>query len=177
MKNREAKYVSIRVKPEAQVRLEKLCEIFGRQKYEMANDCFEYLLQKGYDPKILDNEPTTEELKKLRNTLVSFIREQERTILKPMVEKVDRSVVTLVDFIREQKQNEFPILQEDLLNNDNVKNEEHEFLKKEHTELKIKYEKIVKDVLYIRSMAKEKKNTIYIEMGKDEFKEYLLKEY
>jgi hypothetical protein len=58
-----------------------------------------YFKETGIDPKA-KNKSTTEELSKLRNTIISFIREQEKKKLDPLISKMNEMFGFLLDYYK-----------------------------------------------------------------------------
>ena len=59
-----------------------------------------YFKETGINPLSRDKS-TSEELAKLRNTIISFIREQEKTKLLPLIEQVNEISLTIVHYFNE----------------------------------------------------------------------------
>jgi hypothetical protein len=55
----------------------------------------------GFDPLQSDVESPAAEMKKLRNSLVSFIRKQEKDLLIPMMDRVDEMVKTMAVVVKD----------------------------------------------------------------------------
>ncbi len=94
------RYAVIKVNPATKERFEKLCERYNYPKVEMAEKIFHFMEVTGYHPDDTTVQTPGEEIKKLRNTLVSFMRKQESDILKPMVNQMDEAVQMLVRFVK-----------------------------------------------------------------------------
>ena len=87
-------YVSIWVEKEDREAFYSICKELKRKKKDMFKQMVHYFLEHEIDPQ--DAQVRAEkELAKLRNTLVSFIRRQEKDILAPMSNKVDAIAVML----------------------------------------------------------------------------------
>jgi hypothetical protein len=84
----------IRIKRTDKPLLEKLSKKEGISQVEFLGQSLMYFAETGYSP-IARHQLPAEELAKLRNTLVSFIRKQEKDILAPMSSKVDVIAATL----------------------------------------------------------------------------------
>ncbi len=81
--------------------VKKLAEKFDRYEYEFIHDAVEYFEKSGYNPAEMEGvEAPAEEMKKLRNTFISFMRKQESDYLRPLVGKLDASISLLVDTVR-----------------------------------------------------------------------------
>jgi len=97
------KYEVIWVEPSAKKDFIKLCEKWNKKQVVLATQMVEYFKETGHNPLDTKVSAPAEEMKQLRNTLVSFIRTQETKILLPMVEKVDKSTQELAKFISEAR--------------------------------------------------------------------------
>lgn len=87
-------YVSIWVEKDDREAFYSICKQLKRKKKDMFKQMVHYFLEHEIDPQ--DAQVRAEkELAKLRNTLVSFIRRQEKDILAPMSNKVDAIAVML----------------------------------------------------------------------------------
>ena len=87
-------YESIWVEKEDREAFYSICKELKRKKKDMFKQMVHYFLEHEIDPQ--DAQVRAEkELAKLRNTLVSFIRRQEKDILAPMSNKVDAIAVML----------------------------------------------------------------------------------
>ncbi len=96
-----SQYEVLRVKPEDKKTFTDLTVKFRRKQVDLAGQMIQFFDQSGYDPLAGSFETPAEELKQLRNTLVSFIRTQEKNHIIPMSEKVDNLVLVLAEFMRD----------------------------------------------------------------------------
>ena len=106
-------YEVLRVKPEDKELFLKLTAKFKRKQIDLAGQMIRFFDQSGYDPLAQSFETPSEELKKLRDTLVSFIRTQEKQYVRPMADKVDGLVLALAEFIKEHKENSVGIIEDE----------------------------------------------------------------
>jgi hypothetical protein len=60
-----------------------------------------YFKETGIDPKA-KNRSTAEELSKLRNTVIAFIREQEKKKLDPLIERMNETFAFLLDHYKNE---------------------------------------------------------------------------
>jgi len=88
-------FVKINVKPETREKLNKLSKLHQRRMYLFLEQAVDFFDRTGYDPLQSDVESPAAEMKKLRNSLVSFIRKQEKDLLVPMMDRVDEMVKTM----------------------------------------------------------------------------------
>lgn len=94
-------YVSIRVNPAIKERFLKLSKKLGVGQLALVDKMTHYFVKTGLDPDMTEAESTSVEIKKLRETLISFIRNQEKTILLPVKEQVNEQSVALAKFLNE----------------------------------------------------------------------------
>lgn len=94
-------YVSIRVNPDIKERFLKLSKRLGVGQLVLVDKMTHYFVKTGLDPDMTEAESTSVEIKKLRETLISFIRNQEKTILLPVKEQVNEQSVALANFLNE----------------------------------------------------------------------------
>lgn len=100
-KNASDSYAKIRVSESTASDLVKLASKHNRFAYEIADGAIRYFSKSGYNPCDMENiETPAEELKKLKNTVISFIRKQESDYIKPLVGKLDTAVSLLVEVAR-----------------------------------------------------------------------------
>lgn len=88
-------FVKINIKPDTREKLNKLSKLHQRRMYIFLNDAVNFFDRTGFDPLECEVQSPAEEMKKLRNSLVSFIRKQEKDLLIPMVDRVDEMVKTM----------------------------------------------------------------------------------
>jgi hypothetical protein len=88
-------FVKINVKPETREKLNKLSKLHQRRMYIFLEQAVDFFDRTGFDPLQSDVESPAAEMKKLRNSLVSFIRKQEKDLLVPMMDRVDEMVKTM----------------------------------------------------------------------------------
>lgn len=98
-----AEYDYIRVNATTKKGFVELAKKWNRKQILLAEQVVHFLKETGHDPLETTVNAPAEEMKQLRNTLVSFIRTQETKILLPMVEKVDKSTQELAKFISEAR--------------------------------------------------------------------------
>ncbi|TQI71424.1 hypothetical protein JM79_2357 [Gramella sp. Hel_I_59] len=90
--------------------LAKLSEAFGYSYYKLVEEMITYFKKTGINPLDSKNENPSKAVRELDKRLISFIRIQERDILKPLRQEV-------YDYSQEQKheiQNSYKILIEEL---------------------------------------------------------------
>ncbi len=70
----------------------------GKNRVDIVHEVLDYFVVTGYDPSQKAKSPE-EELKKLRDSLVSFIRTQEKKILLPMAAQMDALTLKVGDYL------------------------------------------------------------------------------
>ena len=99
--NNEKGLVQLWVPEPTKKTVKKLAEKFDRYEYEFVHDAVKYFEKSGYNPaEMEDVEAPAEELKKLRNAFISFMRKHESEYLRPLVDKLDASISVLVDTVK-----------------------------------------------------------------------------
>lgn len=68
--------------------LKKLAEAFGLSYYKFIEESISYFKKTGINPKEPNNENPSKALKELDKRMVSFLKVQERDILKPLRQEV-----------------------------------------------------------------------------------------
>ena len=99
----DAKFIRVAILPKSRALLNKLAKMNGRSAYIYLDQVLKYFENAGFDPADLKIETTQQELKKFRNTIVSFIRTQEKDVLIPLTNKMDSAIKLLVDVSKELK--------------------------------------------------------------------------
>jgi len=94
----KGKYPNIKVTPECKEKVQKLSKKLAKTQIQVVDEMADFFLESGFDPAIYKVDTPAKEMKKLHDTLVRFIRNQEKVLLKPMVAKVDRLQMDFVDF-------------------------------------------------------------------------------
>jgi len=94
-------FVKINVKPETREKLNKLSKLHQRRMYIFLEQVVDFFDRTGFDPLQSDVESPAAEMKKLRNSLVSFIRKQEKDLLIPMMDRVDEMVKTMAVVVKD----------------------------------------------------------------------------
>ncbi|WP_020531889.1 BfmA/BtgA family mobilization protein [Flexithrix dorotheae] len=91
-------YYNIRISLTSKKLLENLQKRLDRNRMDIIEECLQFFESTGYDPAGHTKSPE-EELKKLRDSLVSFIRTQEKKILVPMAAQVDALTLKVGDYM------------------------------------------------------------------------------
>jgi hypothetical protein len=79
--------------------LSKESEIKTQKEY--VQSMILYFKETGIDPKA-KNRSTAEELSKLRNTVISFIREQEKKKLDPLIDRMNETFAFLLNYYKNE---------------------------------------------------------------------------
>ncbi|MEM6768058.1 MAG: BfmA/BtgA family mobilization protein [Bacteroidota bacterium] len=95
-----ADLVIIKGKRTSRTLLGELANQHHLKQYEFLDYALVFFKQTGHDPREAEISSPAEELKKLRNTLVSFIRRQEKDILLPMMDRVEETLKLQVKHIQ-----------------------------------------------------------------------------
>lgn len=82
--------LAVKLSEKADRDLQKLSDQFGENKMKTVELVLEYILTHKIDPRERDLADPGKEFKKLRDTIVSFIREQENRYLRPTKEILER---------------------------------------------------------------------------------------
>jgi len=138
--------------------LQKLIKVSDlKTEKSYIENAIEFFLDTGLDP--LDRvKKVSGELKKLRDLFVSFIREQEKNKLNPIINKVDDLTSTLILFLKEQA-----VTKEDLrefFNNHKLHTYESNFVDSESNSNLDRAKELLKE---IKLHAKEKKDSFIID--------------
>jgi hypothetical protein len=138
--------------------LQKLIKVSDlKTEKSYIENAIEFFLDTGLDP--LDRvKKVSGELKKLRDLFVSFIREQEKNKLNPIINKVDDLTSTLILFLKEQA-----VTKEDLrelLNNQKLQTHESKFDDSGRNSNLDRAKELLKE---IKLHAKEKKDSFVID--------------
>lgn len=154
------KYVTISVSPKAKIIIERLAKKYEMTYIDFTESMVKYFDKTGVNPKDIQVLSVAEELKKFRDTIISFLRTQEKEYILPTFGKMDTLIVRFVKYIEEEapKRNEagqktktiFELPsgkeaepkeeQEELkLNLESLTNEKYDKLKDEYDKLEMKY--------------------------------------
>src|SRR5450759_4036896 len=95
-------YASIKIKSKTKNSVDRLMKKFEMNGLEFYDSVMEYNEITGLHPKDQVLISPTEELKKLRDTLVSFMRKQENDFIKPTFGKMDTLIARFIKYIEEE---------------------------------------------------------------------------
>ena len=197
-------YASIKIKSKTKNSADRLMKKFEMNGLEFYNSVMEYFEITGVNPKDQVILSPAEELKKFRDTIISFMRKQENDFIKPTFGKMDTLIARFVKYIDEEApknsdaggQNKLKnivssskMLTDDnkvIYKNENVKSEtkseEYNLLLEKYETLELKFsttkkyfEKVLSHVQE-KSTGLNKKPVIELPMGDiNEYKVYLKK--
>jgi hypothetical protein len=197
-------YALIKVRPETKKVTSRLAKKHSLNMLDFMEAMAEYFDTTGVNPKDQVILSPAEELKKLRDTLVSFMRKQENDFIKPTFGKMDTLIARFIKYIEEEApkkddaggQNKLknivasskilPGENKEIHENENVKSEtkseEYNLLLEKYETLELKFsitkkyfEKVLSHVQE-KSTGLTKKPVIELPMGDiDEYKMYLKK--
>lgn len=95
-------YGVIRVRTETKNVADKLAKKFSISLVDLFESSMDYFVITGIDPRDQIILAPADELKKLRNTLVSFIRQQEKEFIKPVFSRVDMVMGRFLDYVENE---------------------------------------------------------------------------
>jgi|ERR1035437_59689 hypothetical protein len=103
-------YASIKIKSKTKNSADRLMKKFEMNGLEFYDSVMEYFEITGVNPKDQVVLSPAEELKKFRDTIVSFMRKQENDFIKPTFGKMDTLIARFTDYINEEapKKGEIP---------------------------------------------------------------------
>jgi hypothetical protein len=197
-------YASIKIKSKTKNSADRLMKKFEMNGLEFYDSVMEYFEITGVNPKDQVILSPAEELKKFRDTIISFMRKQENDFIKPTFGKMDTLIARFVKYIDEEApknsdvggQNKLKniVSSSKMLTNDNkviyenenvkseTKSEEYNLLLEKYETLELKFsttkkyfEKVLSHVQE-KSTGLNKKPVIELPMGDiNEYKVYLKK--
>jgi hypothetical protein len=97
-----ADYASIKIKSKTKNSADRLMKKFEMNGLEFYDSVMEYFEVTGVNPKDQVILSPAEELKKFRDTIVSFMRKQENDFIKPTFGKMDTLIARFTDYINEE---------------------------------------------------------------------------
>ena len=95
-------YASIKIKSKTKNSADRLMKKFEMNGLEFYDSVMEYFEVTGVNPKDQIILSPAEELKKFRDTIVSFMRKQENDFIKPTFGKMDTLIARFTDYINEE---------------------------------------------------------------------------
>lgn len=158
-----AEYANIRVRPKTKNAADKLAEKYEMNLLDLYASMVEYFEKTGVHPKDRTVLSPAEELKKFRDTIVSFMRKQEKDFILPVFSQMNALAVRFSEYIENEapkskekaKVGSVPTLSQSKVDLsspgqektettptqtvDVTQNEEYKTLKAEHEMLQVKY--------------------------------------
>lgn len=98
---KDEKYIRVLMRRSTHKVLVSISKKFDIPNIDLLDNTLLFLHKSGFDPKEIDVTSPAAEVKKLRSTVISFMKTQEKEILFPMVNKLDGAVSILVEFLKE----------------------------------------------------------------------------
>jgi hypothetical protein len=95
-------YASIKIKTKTKNSADRLMKKFEMNGLEFYDSVMEYFEVTGVNPKDQVILSPAEELKKFRDTIISFMRKQENDFIKPTFGKMDTLIARFVKYIEEE---------------------------------------------------------------------------
>ena len=95
-------YASIKIKSKTKNSADRLMKKFEMNGLEFYDSVMEYFEVTGVNPKDQVILSPAEELKKFRDTIISFMRKQENDFIKPTFGKMDTLIARFVTYIEEE---------------------------------------------------------------------------
>src|SRR5664280_449 len=95
-------YASIKIKTKTKNSADRLMKKFEMNGLEFYDSVMEYFEVTGVNPKDQVILSPAEELKKFRDTIISFMRKQENDFIKPTFGKMDTLIARFVTYIEEE---------------------------------------------------------------------------
>jgi len=99
-KRNAEKYIMVLMLRETHKTLDILSSNYKLTNVQFLDKAIAFINMYGFDPKDLENGTPGKEIKKLRSSVVSFIRTQEKEILLPMVNKMDSAIELLIEHLK-----------------------------------------------------------------------------
>ena len=96
------KYVTISITPKSKIIIDRLADKFEMSQKDFAEAMAKYFDTTGVNPKDLQVLSPAEELKKFRDTIISFMRKQENDFIKPTFGKMDTLIARFVTYIDDE---------------------------------------------------------------------------
>ena len=96
------KYVTISITPKSKIIIDRLANKYEMSQKDFAEAMAKYFDTTGVNPKDMQVLSPAEELKKFRDTIISFMRKQENDFIKPTFGKMDTLIARFVTYIDEE---------------------------------------------------------------------------
>ena len=96
------KYVTISITPNSKIIIDRLADKYEMSQKDFAEAMAKYFDTTGVNPRDMQVLSPAEELKKFRDTIISFMRKQENDFIKPTFGKMDTLIARFVTYIEEE---------------------------------------------------------------------------
>jgi hypothetical protein len=96
------KYVTISITPKSKIIIDRLADKYEMSQKDFAEAMAKYFDTTGVNPKDMQVLSPAEELKKFRDTIISFMRKQENDFIKPTFGKMDTLIARFVTYLDEE---------------------------------------------------------------------------
>jgi hypothetical protein len=96
------KYVTISITPKSKIIIDRLADKYEMSQKDFAEAMAKYFDTTGVNPKDMQVLSPAEELKKFRDTIISFMRKQENDFIKPTFGKMDTLIARFIKYIEEE---------------------------------------------------------------------------
>jgi len=95
-------YESIRINPKTKSAVSQLSKKFEMTQVAFLDATMKFMKKTGVNPKDFEVLSPAEEIKKLRDTLVSFMRKQEKDFILPVFGQMETLIVRFMQYIEEE---------------------------------------------------------------------------
>lgn len=95
-------YETLNVKSKTKITITRLAKKYEFSLVDFVEDMANYFDKTGVNPKDMTILSPAEELKKFRDTIISFMRKQEKDFILPVFSRVDMLAVRLIKYIDEE---------------------------------------------------------------------------
>jgi ferritin len=94
-------YSTIRIKPKTKNAADRLAEKYNMNLLEFYDAMDSYFDKTGLNPKDMVVLSPAEELKKFRDTIIAFMRKQEKDFIMPVFSRIDTVAMLLTNYLHE----------------------------------------------------------------------------
>jgi len=94
-----AKYETLNITPKSKTSIDKLANKFEMSKVDLVEKMVFYFEKTGLNPQDVKVLTVAEELNKFRDTIISFMRKQEKDFILPTFGKMDTLIVRMKEYI------------------------------------------------------------------------------
>jgi hypothetical protein len=94
-----AKYETLNVNPKSKISIDRLANKFEVSKVDLVEKMVFYFEKTGLNPQDVKVLTVAEELNKFRDTIISFMRKQEKDFILPTFGKMDTLIVRMKEYI------------------------------------------------------------------------------